>query len=228
MTSNMTTAAHARMARIGVLLADDHPVLRTGLRQVIETDPSLHVVGEASDGEATLERMEALRPDVAVVDLDMPKLDGLGVLREARARGLKSAVLVLTLHADEMMLLEAFDLGARGYLLKDSALTAIVEGIKTVAAGRQYVTPTIAPMLLGRRARAAALATRQPGLASLTPTERKILGLIANGQSSKDIADVLFIHYRTVENHRVNIAHKLGLHGHNAVLKFALEHKADL
>jgi DNA-binding NarL/FixJ family response regulator len=213
---------------VSILIADDHPVLRRGLRQVIEADPSLRVVAETGDGEATLEQIQALRPDVAVLDIDMPKLSGFDVLREMRKRRLESHVIFLTLHADEALFNEAIELGARGYILKDTALTAIVDGIKAVAAGQHYVTPSLTTLLVRHRDRARDFTARQPGLADLTPTERRILGLIATGQSSKEIADALFIHYRTVENHRVNIAQKLGLRGHNAVLKFALEHRLEL
>ena len=120
------------------------------------------------------------------------------------------------------------ELGARGYILKESALSGIVEGIKTVAAGHPFVTPSLTGFLLQRRRRAKDLAGRQPGLDALTATERRILQLIAGGHTSKEIAEQLFVHYRTVENHRVNIAQKLGLQGHNAVLKFALQHKRGL
>jgi DNA-binding NarL/FixJ family response regulator len=117
---------------IRIIIADDHPLLRKGLREVIEEEPSFHVVGEADDGDATLDQIEAVRPDVVVLDVDMPTRDGLAVLREIRARGLATAAIVLTLHADARLLIEAIDLGARGYILKDSALTTIVEAIKTV------------------------------------------------------------------------------------------------
>jgi DNA-binding NarL/FixJ family response regulator len=210
-----------------ILIADDHPLLRMGLRQTIEGDPSLRVVAEVGDGDAALTQIEALRPDVIVLDIDMPARDGFDVLREMQKRRLSGAVIFLTFHADEEVFNEAIDLGVKGYLLKDSALTAIIDGIRAVAAGQHYVTPSLTTLLVRHRASAQALAERQPGLESLTPTERRILRLIANGQSSKEIADALFIHYRTVENHRVNIAQKLGLRGHNAVLKFALAHKAQ-
>jgi DNA-binding NarL/FixJ family response regulator len=210
-----------------VLIADDHPLLRMGLRQTIEGDPSLRVVAEVGDGNAALTQIEALRPDVIVLDIDMPTRDGFDVLREMHRRRLSGAVIFLTFHADEDVFNEAIDLGVKGYLLKDSALTAIIDGIRVVAAGQHYVSPSLTTWLVRHRARAQALAERQPGLESLTPAERRILRLIANGQSSKEIADALFIHYRTVENHRVNIAQKLGLRGHNAVLKFALAHKSE-
>ena len=215
-------------ADVRIVVADDHPVLRKGLRLVIEADPRLKVVGEADDGQTALDLIVSQKPDVAVLDIDMPKLDGFGVVRELAQRETMPAIVFLTLHATEELFTEALELGARGYILKESALTGIVEGIKTVAAGQYYVTPSLTPLLVGHRARRAALAERRPGLASLTPTERRILQLVAGGHTSKEIAERLFVHYRTIENHRVSIAQKLGLQGHNAVLKFALQHRGEL
>jgi DNA-binding NarL/FixJ family response regulator len=215
-------------SRTTVLIADDHPLLRSGLRQVIEREPGMSVVAEAGDGESALEHMIALKPDVAILDLGMPGLNGFAVLRAMQTRAPATAAIVLTLHADEHTLFDAIDLGASGYILKDSAPDAIVAGIRAVAAGNQYLSPSLAPLLMGRRQREKKLAERLPGLADLTPTERRILHLIAAGQPSKAIAKTLFVHFRTVENHRVNIAQKLGLHGANAVLRFALEHKSEL
>jgi DNA-binding NarL/FixJ family response regulator len=213
---------------ISVLIADDHPVLRAGLRQVLERDPSIRVVAEVGDGEAALDRIQADRPDIAVLDIEMPKRDGLDVVRELRRLALPTRVIILSLHDDETRVTDALALGARGYILKDDAIHAIVDGVKAVAAGRPYVTPSLSGLLLQRRERTRELTARQPGLADLTPAERRVLALIARGQASKDIAIALGIHYRTVENHRVSIAQKLGLHGHNAVLKFAMEHREQL
>jgi DNA-binding NarL/FixJ family response regulator len=213
---------------VRIVVVDDHPILRKGLKQVIEADPRLRIVGEADDGESALEQIQAHRPDVAVLDIEMPKLDGFGVVREMEKRRLDAAVIFLTLHADEDLFNEAIELGARGYILKESALTGIVDGVKAVAAGQHYVTPSLTTLLVGHRARTKHLADRQPGLGALTPTERRILRLVAGGQSSKEVAERLFVHYRTVENHRSSIAQKLGLQGHNAVLKFALQHRSEL
>ena len=123
-------------ADIRILIADDHPLLRKGLRQVIEAVPHLRVVGEVDDGEAALEQIVAQQPDVVILDLDMPKLDGFGVARELARRRIPSAIIFLTLHASEGLFTEAMDLGARGYIPKESALTTIVEGVKAVAAGQ--------------------------------------------------------------------------------------------
>lgn len=215
-------------ADIRVLIADDHPVLRAGLKQVIESDPRVHVVGEADNGLAALEQLDALTPEIAVLDIDMPGLDGFGVLREIQKRRLSTAVIFLTFHADEELFAEAMDLGAKGYILKESALSGIAEGIRAVVSGHLYVTPSLTALLLRRRSRAQDLEAREPGLAALTPAERRILSLIARGDTSKEIAGQLGVHYRTVENHRLSIAQKLGLNGHNAVLKFALRHRNEL
>lgn len=213
---------------IRVVIADDHPILRRGLEQVIEADPRLRVVGAADDGEAALEQIQAQRPDVAVLDVDMPKLDGFGVLRKMHEQRSTTSVIFLTLHADEELFNEAIELGAKGYVLKENAPNAIVEAIAAVAAGQHYVTPSLSGHLLRHRARARELEERRPGLSSLTPTERRILQLVARGETSKEIAKQLSVHYRTVENYRVSIAQKLGLQGHNAVLKFALRHRGEL
>jgi DNA-binding NarL/FixJ family response regulator len=213
---------------ISILIADDHPVVRRGLRQTIEADPALKIVAEAEDGEAALAQIQALKPRIAVLDVDMPKLDGLGVAREIRKKRLRVETVFLTIHGEEDLFNAAMDLGSKGYLLKDSAVTEIVRALRAVGAGQYYVTPSLAAHFLHRRQRQEALAQRQPGIDDLTPTERHILRMVAEGKSSKSIAQELFIHYRTVENHRANICQKLALLGHNALFKFAFQHKSEL
>src|SRR5262245_54857456 len=127
--------------KVRILLVDDHPVLRKGLIQVIDADPGLQVVAEAGDGEAALAQIEKLRPTIAVLDIDMPRLDGFGVIREIRRRQLAVDVVFLTLHSDEGLFNEAMDLGAKGYILKETAVSEIVGGIRAVASGQHYVTP---------------------------------------------------------------------------------------
>ena len=213
---------------IRVVIADDHPVVRGGLRQAIEADPRLKVVAEAGDGEAALAQIQELKPAIAVVDVDMPGLDGLGVAREIRKQRLPVEIVFLTIHGEEDLFHAAMDLGSKGYLLKDSALTEIVKALRAVAEGNYYVTPSLTAYLVHRRSRAQAFASEKLGLADLTPTERRILGMVAEGKSSKSIAEELFVHHRTVENHRTNICQKLGLRGHNALFKFALQHKTEI
>jgi DNA-binding NarL/FixJ family response regulator len=213
---------------IRIVLADDHPIVRRGLRLTIESDPQLRVVAEANDGHEALAHIRVHQPDIAVLDIDMPNLDGFGVARELQKERLTTDVVFLTLHSEEDLFNEAMDQGAKGYILKESAVTEIVNGIRAVAAGQHYVTPSLAVHLLNRRRRARTLEEQLPSLSDLTPTERRVLRLVAQYKSSKDIAAELFIHYRTVENHRTSICQKLGLSGHNALLKFALQHKSEL
>jgi DNA-binding NarL/FixJ family response regulator len=212
---------------IRILIADDHPLMRRGLRLSIEEDPGLEVVGEASDGEMALNLVVEQKPDVALLDIEMPKLDGIGVAREIVKRGLKTEVIFLTLHSDPTFFQTAMSLGSKGYILKDSAVQEVVVGIRAVAAGRPYLSSAITAALLQKKP---AAKPAQEWTANLTPTERRIMKLIANGKTSKEIGGELSIHYRTVENHRTNICRKLELEGEgaNALLRFALQNKASL
>jgi DNA-binding NarL/FixJ family response regulator len=211
-----------------VAIADDHPLLRKGLRQVLEADPNIKVVLEAGDGEVLLSEIELSRTQIAIVDIDMPKQDGFAVAEEINKRKLPVDVVFLTIHEEEAIFHAAMDLGIRGYILKDSALVEIVDAIRTIAAGQFYVSPPLITYLVHRRDRSQALLETAPGLKGLTASERRILHMIAENKSSKEIGAELFIHYRTVENHRVNICQKLGLHGTNSLLRFALQHKSEL
>jgi DNA-binding NarL/FixJ family response regulator len=213
---------------IRVVIADDHPLLRKGLRQVLEAEPNMKVVAEAGDGEVLLAQIEQTRPQIAIVDVDMPRKDGFAVAKEISRRKLPVDVIFLTIHDEEAVFHAAMDLGIRGYILKDSALVEIPGAIRTVAAGQFYVSQPLLVYLLHRRNRSQALLESEPGLKGLTASERKILHMIAENKSSKEIGAELCIHYRTVENHRVNICQKLGLRGTNSLLRFALQHKSEL
>jgi two-component system, NarL family, response regulator DegU len=211
---------------ITVVIADDHPIFRRGLRQIIETDLGIKVVAETDDGEAALAALQEHAPQVAVIDVDMPNRDGFDVMQTIRAKRIPVAVIFLTMHKDERIFNKALDLGVTGYVLKDSAITEIVAGIKAVAAGQNYVSPAMSTSLLKRAARATV--PLPPGVDDLTPTERRILKLIGEYKTSKGIATELFISTRTVEHHRANISLKLGLKGSHALLKFALDHHNQL
>ena len=214
---------------IRILIVDDHPVVRSGLKFNIAEDPDLKVVGEAGDGEAALVLIKKLRPQITLLDIDMPKLDGFGVAREITKLKLETKIIFLSLHRDEDMLRTAMDLGGNGYLLKDSAMEEIVTAVKTVMAGRPYLSSAIAMQLLqGSSETAATSEPENPLTRDLTFSERRILRLIADGKSSKEIGDELSVHYRTIENHRTNICRKLGIEGANALIRFALQHKSIL
>ncbi|MGH9838429.1 MAG: response regulator [Blastocatellia bacterium] len=213
---------------IRVLIADDHPIFRRGLRSVIETDPRLKIVAEAEDGEMALEQIEAFQPEIAILDLQMPNLGGFDVMRVIQEKKLPVVVIFLTMHNDERFFNAALNRGAKGYVLKESAVNDIVAAIKAVATGQDFISPQLSTYLLNRRARQNSLREQNPGLASLTPTERQVLRLIAANKTSKEIGKDLFISVHTVEKHRANICEKLGLRGSHALLNFALEHKSEL
>jgi DNA-binding NarL/FixJ family response regulator len=213
---------------VRVVIVDDHPVFRRGLGMVIAADPVLKVVGEAGDGFGAVERIGELRPDVAVLDIDMPQKNGFDVVRELRSIGVQPAVIFLTMHRDEALFNGAFDLGAQGYLLKDSAISDIVAGVKAVAGGENFISPALSTFLINRTRRATTLVEHKPTLLDLTPTERRVLRLIVEDKQTREIADALGISPRTVENHRSHICRKLDLRGANALLKFALANRSKL
>lgn len=213
---------------IKILIVDDHPIFRRGLRQVIETDTQLNVVEEAENGLAALDLIKSLKPDVVVADVNMPQMGGLELARKIKEKKLPVALIFLTMHRDEIMFNAAMDLKVKGYVLKDNAITDIIDCIKTVAAGRRYVTPSLTEYLFSRKGKNAGFKEQSDTLNSLTKTERRVLRLIAEEKTSKEIGEILFIHSRTVDNHRTNICTKLDLHGTNALLRFALTHKSEL
>ena len=213
---------------VRVLIADDHPIFRQGLRHIIEGHHGIAVVGEAVDGAQALDRLQQGDVTVAVLDVTMPVQDGFAVARQARERRIAAALVFLTMHKDEHYLNAALDLGVRGYVLKDTASTEIVDCIRAVAAGDEYISPTLSSFLIRRRSRASRLAEQKPALDQLTPAERRILTLIADGLTSREIAAQLGIGVRTVEHHRNNVAVKLELRGSHALTKFAIKHQSDL
>lgn len=213
---------------IRIVMADDHPIVRQGLRQMIEADKSMTVVAEAGDGQTALELIVQHNPDVAVLDIDMPKMDGFAVVHMLQQKNLTVEIIFLTMYCEVEMFQAAVDLGVKGYVLKDSAVTDIISSIKAVAQGRPYISSELSMLLLNRRRRVEDLEREQPGLNNLSPTERKILKLITEDKTSKEIAAQLFISHRTVETHRSNICKKLDLRGNLALVKFALMHKSEI
>lgn len=213
---------------IHILIADDHPIFRKGLRQVIESEARLKVVAEADDGAAALELIRQLKPDIAILDIHMPEMSGFDLARTLFEQSIGVEVIFLTMHKAEDLFNAAMDMGVKGYVLKDSAVTDIVGSIKAVIASQPYISPQLSSFLLNRSARRQELRRDTPGLDDLTPTERKVLRMLAEYKTSKQIADELFISSRTVDNHRANISTKLGLHGSHALMKFAIEHKSEL
>jgi DNA-binding NarL/FixJ family response regulator len=210
-----------------IIIADDHPIFRQGLKQLIEKEPGFRVVAEAEDGETALDLIATRSPAVAVLDLNMPKLDGFAVASRVQQMKLPVPIVILTMHKDELHFNEAINLGIQGYLIKDSAATEVIDCLKTVISGRDYFSPALSSFLLTRRRRT--VQTEQlSGVGDLTPTERRVLVLLAELKTTKEIAVELGVSPRTVDNHRAHICSKFDLQGTHALTKFAIQHKDEL
>lgn len=207
---------------IKVVIADDHPVFLKGLRMIIESESNLKIVGEAFDGTTALAQIQSLKPDVAVLDLSMPDLNGFEVVRALRNAENDLNIIFLTMHDEEATFNSALEAGVKGYLLKDSAITDIVNAIQTVAKGKNFITPKLSTYLVSRSQNSKNFA---PQIENLTSTELQILRLIAEHKTTKEIAVELFVSHRTIDRHRYNICNKLKLTGINSLLKFAIENK---
>lgn len=212
---------------IRILIVDDHPLFCNGLRQVIQGDPRFELVGEAADGEAAWLAIQEMKPDVAILDVNLPKLTGLEVAARIQKKRLSTRVIILTMFKEEDLINRALDLGVNGFVLKDNAVTDIVNAISTAAEGGHYLSPAVSGFLVNRRNRATALTLRKPGLEDLTKAECRILRLVAENKTSRAIAAELGISPRTVEAHRANICTKLNLHGSHSLLQFALENRSS-
>jgi DNA-binding NarL/FixJ family response regulator len=213
---------------ITVLIADDHPIFRRGLCDIIAGDSSLRLVGEAADGEQAWRMIQQLRPSAVVLDIHMPRLSGLQIGRLVLQQRLKLELIMLTMDSEEALLNKALNLGIKGYLLKESAATDLLQAIHRVANGDCYITPALSGALVRRQSARQELQEQEPGLDKLSPTEREVLKLIAEDRTSKEIAELLGCSHRTVESHRQRISQKLELSGSHSLLRFAFDHKAQL
>ncbi|MCB1205002.1 MAG: response regulator transcription factor [Verrucomicrobiae bacterium] len=213
---------------VKVLAADDHPIFRRGLCEIIEEEDDLKLVGQASSGKEALEMILASPPDVAILDIDMPQMTGLEAARVLSGKELPTRIILLTMHEDEALFNEAVDLGVVGYVLKENAVDDVVKAIRIVAEGGTFISPSVADFLFRRSRRTRELHKEKPGLENLTPAEKRILRQIAEDRTSKEIANELGISVRTVETHRQNISAKLGLSGSHSLVKFAFHNKSHL
>ena len=203
-----------------VLLADDHAILREGIRMVLDAQPGIAVVGEAEDGRRVVELAEALRPDVVVMDIAMPTMNGAEATRQIRRRLPHIQVVILTMHENQQYLAQIIKAGAIGCVLKRSAGTELVTAIKAAARGESYFSPSLASLLLD--AYRLQLAGEGDELAALTEREREVLQLVAEGKTNQEIADQLVVSIKTVQTHRMHLMEKLGAHDRTDLVKHAL------
>jgi two-component system response regulator NreC len=210
------------MRKIRILLADDHTLIRRGLRLLIEQQPDLVVVGEAEDGRQAVSLAASLKPDVAVLDIGMPNLNGIEAAKQITEGESGAAVVILSMYSDETYILRALKSGARGYLLKDSAESDLVHAIRSVAEKKSFFSPTVSRVLLEDYMRKLQRTGGESSYDLLTPREREVLQLIAEGKSNKEVADMLNLSVYTVETHRGNLMEKLNLKGVPELILYAV------
>lgn len=206
-----------------ILIAEDHTLMRDGLKALLSTDPKLEVVGESRDGHETVDLALAMKPDLVLLDLSMPRLHGLDAISEIRKRGSRVKILVLTVHKEEEFILAAFKAGADGYILKDASHVELEMAIESVLGGQRYISPAISEFVIDGFLEAKKTLKAGSSWETLTTREREILKLIAEGHTSKRISSMLFISVRTVETHRANLMKKLNLHSVADLTALALE-----
>jgi DNA-binding NarL/FixJ family response regulator len=208
--------------KIQILLADDHNIMRRGLRLLLERQPGFAVVGEVSDGRQAVECAEATKPDVIVLDIAMPNLSGIEAAQRIHALLPRAAIVILSMHSDEGYVLRALKAGAKGYVLKDSAENDLIEAIKAVSEGKAFFSPEISNILVEDYVREMRKRGAEDSYELLTPREREILQMLAGGKSNKDIATLLNLSLYTVETHRRNLQDKLNLHSLAELILYAV------
>jgi DNA-binding NarL/FixJ family response regulator len=213
------------MSKVRILLADDHGLVRKGLRFVLESEPGMEVVGEAGDGREAVRMVEELKPAVVIMDIAMPHLNGIDATSQIVKKNPESGVIMLSVHSDESYLLRALSAGAKGYLLKDSAELDVIRAVQAVAHGRPFFSPAIAKTLLEDYMRYLQQRNIQDSYDLLTDREREILQLLAEGKSNKEVANLLTLSLYTVETHRTHIMQKLNLHNTAEIVLYAVRKK---
>ena len=210
------------MRKIRILLADDHQLMRSGIRLMLERESDLTIVGEASDGREAVSLAKTLKPDAVVMDIGMPNLNGIEAAHQMRQENPEMAIVIVSMHSDESYVLRALKAGARGYLLKDSAEVDLIKAVHVVHGGKSFFSPAVSKVLLDDYVRKLKRSGTDDAYDLLTPREREILQLIAEGKSNKDIANLLDLSVYTVESHRSNLMEKLNLRGLPELILYAV------
>jgi DNA-binding NarL/FixJ family response regulator len=211
------------MMKKRIVIAEDHTILRQGLKALLKSNENLEVVGEAEDGLEAIRCVEKKNPDLLLLDLNMPRMDGISVINEIRKRHPETKIIVLTMHMQEEYILEAFRSGAQGYCLKASSHDELIMAINAVLSGKFYVSPEISGKVLEGFLEGQKNIKKKSSWDILTQREKEVLKLVGEGYQNKEIADYLFISVKTVEKHRANIMEKLDLHSASALTAYSIE-----
>ena len=211
------------MEKKKILIVEDHTILREGLKALLATNPDIEIAGEAEDGREAIWLVEKLNPDMVLMDLSMPRMDGIQAIREIKKRWPKKRVLALTAHKTEEYVLTTLQAGADGYLLKDSTYQEMMNAVKSVLSGKRYLSPSISEKIIEGYLEGRQTIKVQGAWDNLTAREREVLKLIGEGYRNKEIADLLMISPKTVEKHRANLMVKLNFHNVSQVTAYAIE-----
>ncbi len=206
-----------------IVIAEDHTILREGLRSLLSSDPNFEIIGEAEDGREAIRCVEKFKPDLILMDLSMPRMNGMEAISEIKKRFKETKILVLTVHKTEEYILATLKAGADGYILKDSTHAELKMAVKNVLSGKQYISPGISEKVIEGYLEGRKTLKVRTAWETLTQREREILKLIAEGYKNKEIADDLCISVKTVEKHRANLMEKLNLHNAQALTTYAIE-----
>jgi DNA-binding NarL/FixJ family response regulator len=210
------------MTPVRILLADDHTVMRNGLRLLLERQPHLQVVGEAADGRQAVALSESANPDVVIMDIAMPNLNGIEAARQIVNRSPRTAIAILSMHSDESYVIRALKAGARAYLLKDSAEADLLAAVRALTEGKSFFSPAISKILVEDYMRQLESRGAEDTYELLTNREREILQLLAEGRTNKEVANMLNLSLYTVETHRTHILQKLNLHSVPELILYAV------
>jgi len=216
------------MITVGIMIADDHAIVRRGLRSLLETQPAWEVCAEASNGREAVEKAAQFKPDVAVIDIGMPELNGLEATRQIVAMHPQTEVLILTMHQSEEVVREVLHAGARGYVLKSDADVHLIAAVETLLQHKPFLTPTVTDLVLGEYLNDWTSAGEVRTNSRVTAREREIIQLLAEGKSNKEVAVALGISVRTAEAHRANIKHKLGFGSLSDLVRYAIRNKITI
>jgi DNA-binding NarL/FixJ family response regulator len=210
------------MKTIRVIVADDHTIIRSGLKALLDREPDIEVVAEAADGRQAVQKAQELLPEVVLLDIAMPNLNGIEAARQIAAKHERMGIIILSMHSDESYVLKALKAGARGYLLKDSSESDVMNAVRAVNAGKAYFSPEISRLMADDYLRQMQQRGVEDSYELLTSREREILQMLAEGKSNKDVANLLNLSLHTVETHRSNILQKLNLHSVPELILYAV------
>ena len=211
-----------------ILIVDDHPLFRKGIKSVLREDAGIETIGEAGNGAGALALLEKESYDIIILDLQMPGLSGIELSKIIKSRFRNISIILLTMHKDERIFNNSLEYGLDAYILKENAVEEVLKAVQVVLDGNFYLSPSMSEYMVQKSLKQKKLADENPGIKFLTEKEKEILSMISQNKTTKEIADSLFVSYKTVENHRANICKKLSISGCNALLKFIIENKALL